>query len=166
MRWIYQSNLRKRFGAQVCDQGLLIGTFHGHRVRFSNETSSLWTRSSAESISVPIRQPQVGDAQIRAKGRQIHRPNPNLIVDPNVLDSYVCRYQIVESPVIEVSRDGKRLMLKVQGQADVAELVPETDADYIVPSIGVRVSFVRDASGKVTGFTGYQNGDFEGKKLN
>jgi hypothetical protein len=44
--------------------------------------------------------------------------------------------------------------------------VPETDADYIVPSIGVRVSFVRDASGKVTGFTGYQNGDFEGKKLN
>jgi hypothetical protein len=27
------------------------------------------------------------------------------------------------------------------------------------------LSFVRDASGKVTGFTGYQNGDFEAKKL-
>ncbi len=106
------------------------------------------------------------DAQVQANGRQIHRPYPNLTVDLKVLDSYVGRYQIVQGPVIEVVRDGKRLMLKVQGASDVAEAVPESDADYIIPAIGARISFVRDASGKVTGFTGYQNEDFEGKKLN
>jgi hypothetical protein len=68
--------------------------------------------------------------------------------------------------VIEVIRDGKRLMLKVQGQTDTAELVPESDTDYSIPSIGARISFVQDAAGKVTGFTGYQNEDFEGKRLN
>jgi hypothetical protein len=109
---------------------------------------------------------EIGDAQVRANGRRIHRPNPNLALDPKVLDSYVGLYQIVQGPTIEVSRDGKRLMLKVQGQTDTAELVPESDTDYIIPTIGARVSFVRDASGKVTGFTGYQNEDFEAKKLN
>jgi dienelactone hydrolase len=109
---------------------------------------------------------EAGDARVRANGRQIRRPKPNLIVDPNVLDSYVGRYQIVQGPVIEVIRDGKRLMLRVQGQTDTAELVPESDADYIVPEVGARVSFVRDTSGEVTGFIGYQNEDFEAKKLN
>jgi pimeloyl-ACP methyl ester carboxylesterase len=109
---------------------------------------------------------QAGDAQVRANGRQVRRPKPNLVIDSSVLDSYVGRYQIVQGPVIEVFRDGNRLMSRVQGQTDVAELVPESDTDYIIPAIGARLSFVRDASGKVTGLTGYQNEDFEGKKLN
>jgi dienelactone hydrolase len=107
----------------------------------------------------------VGDAEIRAKGRQIHRPKPDLVIDPGVLDSYVGRYQIVQGPLIELFREGKRLKIRVQGQSDVADLVPESDKDYLIPTIGARVSFVRDASGNVTGFIGYQNGDFEGRKL-
>jgi len=108
---------------------------------------------------------QVGDADIRAHGRQRHRPNPNLAVDPKVLDTYVGRYQIADGPMVEVLRDGKRLMTKIQGQNDVLELVPETETSYYITNANVWLSFVHDDSGKITGLTGYSNGDFEGKKL-
>ena len=108
---------------------------------------------------------QPGDAGVRSKGRQMHRPKANLTVDAGVLASYVGRYQMEHGPVIQVFEDGKRLMEKIQGQGDADELLPESATDYDLPKYGIWLSFVRDASGKVTGFTGYQNGDFEAKKL-
>ncbi|MGO9231459.1 MAG: prolyl oligopeptidase family serine peptidase [Bryobacteraceae bacterium] len=109
---------------------------------------------------------QPGDAEIRAKGRQLHRPKANLSVDPKVLESYVGRYQIEQGPVIEVFVDGKRLMAKQQGQSEGDELMPESETDYDITKHGIWISFLRDASGVVTGFTGYQDGSFEAKKLN
>ena len=108
---------------------------------------------------------QSGDAEIRAKGRLRHRPKPKLVVDPKLLESYVGRYQIAQGPLIEVIKDGKRLMVKQQGQNDAMELVPETETSFCIPRHDLWISFTRDASGKVTGLVGYQNGDFEGKKL-
>jgi dienelactone hydrolase len=108
---------------------------------------------------------QPGDADIRAHGRQRHRPNPNLVVDPKVLDTYLGRYQIADGPLIKFFRDGKRLMAKQEGQSEVMEMVPETETSFFILKHDVWLSFVRDASGKITGLTGYSGGDFEGKKL-
>jgi len=107
---------------------------------------------------------QRGDAGIRSKARLRLRPNENLAVSPRVLDSYVGRYQIIQGPVVEVVRDGRRLKARVQG-SDEDTLVPETETNFTVPRSGAWISFVRDRSGKVTGFQAYQDGDFEGKKL-
>ena len=107
-----------------------------------------------------------GDAEIRAKGRQMHRPKTNLAVDPKVWESYVGRYQIEKGPLIELFQDGKRLMMKLQGQSEADELLPESETEYDIPKYGVWMSFLRDASGKVTGFTGNQDGNFEAKRLN
>jgi hypothetical protein len=141
----------------------------GHIPAYKKTASPLQTRVVSGMFDYDWRYSDslavAGDAEIRAKGRQIHRPKPDLSIAPGVLDSYVGRYQIVQGPVIEVIRQGTHLKIKVQDQTDVAELVPESDTDYIIPTINGRISFVRDASGKVTGFTGYQEGDFEGKKL-
>jgi hypothetical protein len=106
-----------------------------------------------------------GDSEIRAKGRQIHRPKPNLTVDPKVSESYVGRYQIEKGPLLELFQDGKRLLMKLQGQSEADELLPESETEYDIPKYGVWMSFLRDASGKVTGFTGYQEGNFEATKL-
>jgi dienelactone hydrolase len=107
-----------------------------------------------------------GDAGVRAKGRQVHRPKANLAVDPKVSASYVGRYQIEKGPLLELFQDGKRLMMKLQGQSEADELLPESETEYDIPKYGVWMSFLRDDSGKVTGFTGYQEGNFEAKKLN
>jgi hypothetical protein len=108
---------------------------------------------------------QFGDSQIRSSGRLLHRPKAGFSVDQKVLDSYVGHYQIEHGPSLELFKDGKRLMAKQAGQNDSDELLPESDTDFNVPKYNVRISFVRDSSGKVTGFTGYQNGDFEARKL-
>ena len=69
-------------------------------------------------------------------------------VDPKVYDAYVGQY---DAPfgVLTISRDGDKLFGAPEGQ-DKAELVPETETDFNVPSVGVKVKFVKDSSGKVT----------------
>jgi len=107
---------------------------------------------------------QRGDTEIRAQGRLRHRPNEHLTVNPQMLDSYVGRYQITRGPKVEIVRDGNRLRAKTEGGAgDV--LVPESETSFSVSKYDIWISFVRDSTGKVTGFFGYQDGDFEGKKL-
>jgi len=44
-------------------------------------------------------------------------------------------------------------------------LLAENETTFYVTSFNARVFFVKDANGKVTGFTGYRDNDFEGKKL-
>jgi dienelactone hydrolase len=114
-------------------------------------------------ISDALAQP--GDAEIRGKGRLRHRPRASLVVDPKAIESYLGRYQVERGPLLEVTKDGKRLLVKQQGQSGPMELVPETETSFCILRYDVWISFTRDASGKVTGFIGYQNGDFEGKKL-
>jgi len=142
----------------------------GHIPAYKQSASSLETRVVSGIFDYNWRFSDAlvhpGDAEIRAKGRQLHRPKANLTVDPKVSAAYVGRYQIEHGPLLEVFQDGKRLMVKQQGQGDADELLPESETDYDVPKYGVWISFLRDASGKVTGLTGYQEGNFEAKKLN
>ena len=56
-------------------------------------------------------------------------------------------------------------MVRQQGMGASEEMLPESETDYNVIRFNVRISFVRDAGGKVTGLTGYSDGDFEAKKL-
>ena len=108
---------------------------------------------------------QAGDKEIRAKGRLRHRPKADFAVNPKLLESYAGRYQIGEGMPVELVKDGDRLLVKQHGQAEGMELLPETETSFYLPGYDVWISFVQDASGKVTGLIGYQNGDFEGKKL-
>jgi dienelactone hydrolase len=111
----------------------------------------------SEALSIP------GNATIRANGRQLGRPNKNLKVAPALLASYVGRYQIDGGPILElVQKDGK-LMVTADGRE--SDLVPENETTFFATFFNARLFFIKDAAGKVTGFTGYRDGDFEGKKL-
>ena len=94
-----------------------------------------------------------------------HRPSASLAVDPTLQKSYVGRYQIEKGPLLEVFLDGKRLMVRQQGQGDADELLPESATEFSVPKYNVWISFVRDAAGKVTKLVGYQGGDFTAKRV-
>jgi hypothetical protein len=69
-------------------------------------------------------------------------------VDPKVYDAYVGQY---DAPfgVLTISRDGDKLFGAPEGQ-DKAELVPASETEFDVPSVGVKVKFVKDSTGKVT----------------
>jgi dienelactone hydrolase len=110
----------------------------------------------ASALQIP------GNAEVRAKSQQRKRPDPNLKIDPKVLASYVGRYQVVDGPIVEVILEGGKL-IALAGRP--TEMVPETESVFYAPAVNARVVFLRDASGKVTGFTGSGDGDFEAKKL-
>ncbi|MGA9119835.1 MAG: prolyl oligopeptidase family serine peptidase [Bacteroidota bacterium] len=109
---------------------------------------------------------QPGDTSLRSHARLRHRPNENLVVSATLLASYVGRYQITRGPMVEITTDGTHLRAKVQGDnANGDELLPETETSFCLQRYNVWLSFIRDPTGKVTGIVGYQDGDFEGKKL-
>jgi hypothetical protein len=141
----------------------------GHIPPYKQSASSLETRVVSGMFDYNWRfsdaLAQPGDAGIRAKGRQLHRPKANLSVDPKVFASYVGRYQIEKGPLLVLFQDGKRLLVKQPGQSEGDELLPESETDFDIAKYGVWISFLRDASGKVTGFSGYQDGSFEAKRL-
>ena len=69
-------------------------------------------------------------------------------VDPAVYDAYVGRYEINPSVAIDVTREGDQLAVQATGQAkDFA--VPESDTTFFSRISPSRLSFVKDASGKV-----------------
>ena len=69
-------------------------------------------------------------------------------VDPKVYDAYLGQY---DTPfgVLTISKDGDKLFGAPEGQ-DKAELVPASETEFDVPSVGVKVKFVKDSNGKVT----------------
>ena len=143
----------------------------GHFPAFQQKASALQTRVVSGMFDSNWRfsdmLTQFGDADIRAKGRLRRRPNENLAVSQDLIDSYVGRYQIMQGPLIEIIKDGKHLRAKVPGSGGSGgEMVPESETNFTIPAFNVWMSFVRDSSGKVTGFIGYQDSDFEGKRLN
>ena len=123
----------------------------------SGTFDSNWRYSDALAVA--------GDGEVRSKARLRHRPSASLAVAPAILQSYAGRYQIEKGPLLEVFLDGKRLMVRQQGESNADELLPESATDWSVPKYDVWVSFVRDASGKVTGLVGYQGGDFTAKRV-
>lgn len=142
----------------------------GHIPAYQQKASALQTRVMSGMFDSNWRFSDTlnlaGDSVLRAKGRLRHRPNENLALSQEVLDSYVGRYQITQGPLIEVIKDGKHLRAKVPGGGSSGdEMVPESETNFSIPVFNVWMSFLRDSSGKVIGFIGYQGNDFEGKKL-
>ncbi|HKQ06305.1 MAG TPA: DUF3471 domain-containing protein [Blastocatellia bacterium] len=83
-----------------------------------------------------------------AETRPAETPTKAIKVDTKVLDTYTGQY---EAPfgVLTISRDGDKLFGAPEGQ-EKAELVAISETEFDVPSVGVKVKFVKDDSGKVT----------------
>jgi len=98
-----------------------------------------------------------GDPQARSESRVIRRPKANSSIDPQVFGAYVGRYQIPGGPAIVVTKEGDRLMAQAEGDTKI-ELIPESETDFFIREANVRLSFRKDAGGKVDSLTGDQDG--------
>ncbi len=129
----------------------------GHQVRVvSGMFDYNWRASDALTCA--------GDKDIRVKGRQIRRPTANLSVDAKVFDAYLGHYQIEQGPAIEMVKQEQKLVAK--GTGFTAEMIPLSETEFFIRDFGVFLDLVRDESGKIVGFSGYQSGnDFLVKKV-
>jgi CubicO group peptidase (beta-lactamase class C family) len=72
-------------------------------------------------------------------------------------DSYVGQYQLAPGNVVDVRREGDRLLAQMDGHLWL-ELIPESTTDFVVKISGTTVTFVVDDQGEVTSLISNVNG--------
>ena len=86
-------------------------------------------------------------------------------VDENVLQGYVGEYELRPDFTLTVTRSGGRLYMKATGQP-MFEYVAASATEFFRTAGDIRITFLKDPSGAVTGLVLYQDGfDSEAKKV-
>ena len=82
---------------------------------------------------------------------------PPVVVDAKVFDTYVGEYEVGPGVVLRVFREGDKFMTQATGQG-VFEIFPESETVFYPRAFVAKLTFVKDAAGKVTGIRVDQNG--------
>lgn len=87
-------------------------------------------------------------------------------VDPAVFDAYAGEYQITPGYIINVKREGEKLMDRWPGAAGYTEDVPVSDSTFVARGEIGEVIYVKDETGKVSHFILRNgSGDLIAKKI-
>lgn len=70
-------------------------------------------------------------------------------VPSSVLDQYVGEYLVQTSTTLTITKEGDKLMLSIPAQPKM-QLFPESETDFFLKIVDAQITFVKDASGKVT----------------
>lgn len=82
---------------------------------------------------------------------------PAVVVDAKVFDTYVGEYEVGPGFVMRVFREGEKFMTQATGQ-DKFEVFPESETTFYPRAFAAKLTFVKDADGKVTGIRVDQGG--------
>lgn len=78
-------------------------------------------------------------------------------VNAALLDTYTGKYKLNDNVIVTVTKENNRLFAQPTNEAKV-ELLPTSDADFVIKELNAKISFVKDSSGKVNKFTLNMNG--------
>jgi tetratricopeptide (TPR) repeat protein len=91
--------------------------------------------------------------------------NPAAKVDANTFDAYVGEYELAPGFVLRVFREGEKLMTQATGQNQI-EIFAEADGSFTPRTFPAKLTFIKDAEGKVTSVKLTQGGrETVGKKI-
>lgn len=86
-------------------------------------------------------------------------------VDTKVLDTYVGEYELGPNFILSVFREGDKLMTQATGQPKF-EVVAESETTFAPRAFPAKLTFIKDADGKVTGVRLNQGGrEINGKRI-
>ena len=80
-----------------------------------------------------------------------------VVVDAKVFDTYVGEYEVGPGFVMRVFREGDKFMTQATGQPQF-EIFPESETTFYPRAFIAKLTFVKDADGKVTGIRTDQGG--------
>lgn len=70
-------------------------------------------------------------------------------VDSKIYDAYVGQYEIASNVVVDITKEGEKLMSQATGQAKM-ELLPESEIEFFIKGFTAQFVFVRDGIGRIT----------------
>jgi CubicO group peptidase (beta-lactamase class C family) len=90
---------------------------------------------------------------------------PAVTIAASVFDAYVGEYELAPQFVMHVFREGDRFMTQATGQQKI-EIFAESETTFSPRVLPAKLTFLKDAEGKVTGLRLSQNGrEISGKKI-
>jgi ketosteroid isomerase-like protein len=69
-------------------------------------------------------------------------------LDSKIYDVYVGQYEIASNVVLDITKEGEKLMSQTTGQAKM-ELLPESEIEFFIKGFTAQFVFVRDETGRV-----------------
>ena len=69
-------------------------------------------------------------------------------VDSKIYDAYVGQYEIASNVVLDITKEGEKLMSQATGQSKM-ELLPESEIEFFIKGFTAQFVFVRDGIGRV-----------------
>lgn len=95
----------------------------------------------------------------------VKTPRRVVVLSEEILEKYVGEYQLAPTFSITVTREGNRLFTQATGQ-EKFEIFAEKEDEFFVKEFEARISFTKDAGGKVSGAVLHQGGrDAPAKKV-
>lgn len=85
-------------------------------------------------------------------------------VSESVLTQYVGKYQLAPDRILAITLEKGKIFLQVTGQ-DQFEIFPSSETDFFLKAVNARLTFQKDATGKVSQVVVHQNGDIVAKRL-
>ena len=70
-------------------------------------------------------------------------------LDSKIYDAYVGQYEIAPNVVLDITKEGEKLMSQTPGQPKM-ELLPESEIEFFIKGFTAQFVFVRDGTGRVT----------------
>jgi ketosteroid isomerase-like protein len=70
-------------------------------------------------------------------------------LDSKIYDAYIGQYEIAPDVVLDITKEGEKLMSQTIGQPKV-ELLPESEIEFFIKGFTAQFVFVRDGTGRVT----------------
>jgi CubicO group peptidase (beta-lactamase class C family) len=161
----YGLGISMKSGRKIISHGGGINGFSTVITRFADEKLTLVVLRNADYGS-PAPGPISQALAAVAFGEKYEIPAAAVAVkvDPKVYDAYAGRYELAPNFILTISRDGDRLLAQATGQPQF-ELFPESETKFFLKVIDAKVTFVKDAAGKVTHLILHQGGDRQAKRI-
>jgi len=70
-------------------------------------------------------------------------------LESRIYDAYVGEYEIAPNVVLDITKEGEKLMSQTTGQPKM-ELLPESEIEFFIKGFSAQFVFVRDQTGRVT----------------
>lgn len=133
-------------------------TNEGMQVRVYGETAVVTGRIVSKVQDSLNFQSRFTDTFVKRKGRwqvvarhysRIPAERTVINLDSKIYDAYVGQYELMPNVVINMTKEGEKLMSQTTGQPKM-ELVPESEIEFFIKGFSAQFVFVRDESGRVT----------------
>jgi hypothetical protein len=161
----YGLGIQIKAGRKTISHGGGINGFSTVITRFADEKLTLVVLRNADYGSpAPGPISQALAAIVFGEKYEIPGTTVAVKVDPKLYDAYAGRYELAPNFILTISREGDRLLAQATGQPQL-ELFPESETKFFLKEIDAKVTFVKDAAGKVTHLILHQGGDRQAKRI-